>query len=152
MLGTGAKWLQVLEQRGMKPIKSHKLEDLRAILSTGSPLAASSYDYIYRDIKTDIMLSSIAGGTDIIGCFFAATSDFPVYRGMLSPPSLGFKLGAVNSDGNICDSNEPGDLVCFNPFPSMPRSFLNDASGEKYDKAYTVVLLNILDLGGSGGF
>ena len=65
---------------------------------------------------------------------------------------LGFKLGAVNSDGKICDSGEPGDLVCFNPFPSMPRSFLNDASGEKYDKAYTVVLLNILDLGGSGGF
>merc|ERR1712048_1463251 len=100
VLGTGAKWLQVLEQRQIKPKATHNLNSLRAILSTGSPLAPSSYDYVYRDIKTNIMLSSIAGGTDIIGCFFAATTSLPVYRGKLTPPSLGFKVGALNSTGN----------------------------------------------------
>lgn len=106
------------------------------MLSTGSPLAPNSYDYIYQNVKSDLSLCSIAGGTDIIGCFFAGTADFPIYREKLPPPSLGFSLKAMKPDGSLAAVGEPGDLVCDVPFPSMPRKFLNDAGGNRYAKAY----------------
>ena len=86
--GTSAKWIAVQEDKGIRPIRTHQLASLKAILSTGSPLKPNSYDYVYRDIKTDLLLASISGGTDIISCFMGEVSTLPVYRGEIQSASL----------------------------------------------------------------
>ena len=86
--GTSAKWIAVQEDKGIRPIRTHQLASLKAILSTGSPLKPNSYDYVYRDIKTDLLLASISGGTDIISCFMGEISTLPVYRGEIQSAHL----------------------------------------------------------------
>ncbi|KAK7084468.1 hypothetical protein SK128_007241 [Halocaridina rubra] len=140
VMGTGAKWLAVLEERGVKPRQTHDLSTLRAVLSTGSPLAEHSFRYVYNDIKEDVLLGSISGGTDIISCFMGSNPSLPVYEGEIQSRNLGMAVEAWREDGKPV-FNESGELVCVKPFPSMPTHFWNDDGGIKYTKAYFAKLV-----------
>ena len=133
--GTSAKFIDSLEKRGLAPIESHKLAPLRMILSTGSPLVAESYDYVYSKVKQDVCLSSISGGTDIMAAFADANPILPVYRGELQCRSLGMAVEVYDEAGNAI-VGQKGELVCTKPVPSMPLGFWNDKGGEKYRAAY----------------
>jgi len=135
VFGTSAKWLSAIEKAGVKPRETHKLLQLKTILSTGSPLAPESYDYVYRDIKERILLASISGGTDIISCFALGNPLLPVYRGELQCRGLGLKVEVLDDAGKPV-RGEKGELACSAPFPSMPVFFWNDADGQKYHNAY----------------
>jgi len=133
--GTSAKFIDSLEMRGLAPIETHKLAPLRMIISTGSPLVAESYDYVYAKVKKDVCLSSISGGTDIMAAFADANAILPVYRGELQCRSLGMAVQVFNEDGEAV-VGQKGELVCTKPVPSMPLGFWNDKGGEKYRSAY----------------
>jgi acetoacetyl-CoA synthetase len=135
VFGTSAKYLSLLEKSGAEPGKAHDLSALRAILSTGSPLAAHSYDYVYSGIKQDVHLASISGGTDIISCFALGNPIAPVYRGEIQCRGLGMAV-EVYDENAIPVRGVPGELVCAKSFPSMPVSFWNDPGGVKYRAAY----------------
>ncbi|XP_031552473.1 acetoacetyl-CoA synthetase-like [Actinia tenebrosa] len=135
ILGTGAKWLQAIEAKGIRPKETHDLSILHTILSTGSPLKPTSYDYVYGHIKEDVLLGSISGGTDIISCFAGQNCTLPVYRGEIQARNLGMAVESWNDKGEAV-MDQSGDLVCTKPFPCMPTSFWNDPNGLKYKKAY----------------
>ena len=135
ILGTSAKWISAIEKAGIRPRESHKLTTLKTILSTGSPLADESFDFVYRDVKERVMLSSISGGTDIVSCFALGCPLLPVYRGELQCRGLGLKVEIFDENGNAV-REEKGELVCTAPFPSMPVGFWNDPDGAKYHAAY----------------
>ena len=135
VFGTSAKYLALLEKQGVKPRESHTLGRLRAVLSTGSPLAPESFDYVYRDIRADLQLASISGGTDIISCFALGCPIAPVNRGELQCLGLGMAVDVYDESGSPLRS-APGELVCKQPFPSMPVYFWNDPDGSKYRSAY----------------
>ena len=135
VFGTSAKWLAAIEKAGVKPRDTQKLLALRTILSTGSPLAPESYDYVYRDIKDKVLLASISGGTDIISCFALGNPVLPVFRGELQCRGLGLKVEILDDDGKPL-IEEKGELSCTQPFPCMPIGFWNDADGSKYHAAY----------------
>ncbi len=135
VFGTSAKWIAACDKAGIKPAETHQLDDLKAILSTGSPLLPESFDYVYRDIKADLQLSSISGGTDIVSCFALGNPLLPVYKGELQCRGLGMKVEIRNDDGEVL-ATETGELTCSQPFPSMPIQFWNDADGAKYKAAY----------------
>ncbi|MCK9540256.1 acetoacetate--CoA ligase [Dokdonella sp.] len=135
IFGTSAKWLSAIEKAGVKPRTTHKLLPLKAILSTGSPLAPESFDYVYRDVKDRVQLSSISGGTDIISCFALGNPLLPVYRGELQCRGLGLKVEVLNDAGEPV-RGEQGELSCTAPFPCMPVFFWNDPDGQKYHNAY----------------
>ncbi len=135
IFGTSAKYLSALEKSGFEPHARHALPALRAILSTGSPLAPSSFEYVYRAVKADVQLASIAGGTDLISCFALGNPLLPVYRGELQCRGLGMKAEIFTADGRSV-REQKGELVCTAPFPSMPIGFWNDATGRKYRAAY----------------
>ena len=140
--GTSAKYIEACRQKGLNPIKTHSLESMRTIFSTGSPLVEESFDYVYNHIKKEIQLASISGGTDIISCFAGGNPTLPVYRGELQSITLGMDVAAYNPEGNPIQ-NEKGELVCRKAFPSMPIHFWNDPNGEKYHQAYFDVLPGI---------
>jgi acetoacetyl-CoA synthetase len=142
IFGTNAKYISALEKEGIRPAKSHSLNELRSILSTGSPLAMESFDFIYNEVKSDVCLSSISGGTDILGCFALGSPLLPVHRGELQCRSLGMKVEVFDDEGRSL-VGEKGQLVCTAPFPSMPIGFWNDSSGEKYHQAYFDVFPNV---------
>jgi acetoacetyl-CoA synthetase len=133
--GTSAKFIQAVEKSGLKPMQQHSLKTLKVLFSTGSPLLHESYDYIYRDIKADLLVASISGGTDIVSCFALGNPLLPVFRGELQCLGLGMDV-AVFNDAGIPVDNEKGELVCRTPFPSMPVGFWNDDDGRKYQRAY----------------
>jgi acetoacetyl-CoA synthetase len=135
VFGTSAKYLAAAEKAGLEPLRTHNLGALRAILSTGSPLAPPSYDYVYERIKHDVHLSSISGGTDIISCFAGGNPAGPVWRGELQALALGMAVDVFDESGRPV-RGEPGELVCTKPFPSMPVAFWNDPDGSKYRSAY----------------
>ncbi|MBC8191954.1 MAG: acetoacetate--CoA ligase [Candidatus Marinimicrobia bacterium] len=135
VFGTSAKYLDALESAGCKPGKAFTLPALRAVLSTGSPLSEESFDFVYRDIKQDVLLASISGGTDIVSCFVLGNPTLPVYRGELQCRGLGMKVEAFDESGRGV-FNENGELVCTQAFPSMPIFFWNDPDGQKYHSAY----------------
>jgi len=135
VFGTSAKYLALVEKEGVVPAKTHDLSALRAILSTGSPLAPASFDYVYAQVKPDVQLSSISGGTDIISCFALGNPAGPVWRGELQVPGLGMRVDVFDESGRPV-RGEPGELVCTMPFPSMPVAFWNDPDGSKYRAAY----------------
>jgi len=140
--GTSAKYIEACRQKGLNPIKTHSLESIRTIFSTGSPLVEESFDYVYNHIKKEIQLASISGGTDIISCFAGGNPTLPVYRGELQSITLGMDVAAYNPEGNPIQ-NEKGELVCRKAFPSMPIHFWNDPNDEKYHQAYFDVLPGI---------
>lgn len=135
VFGTSAKYLSVLEKEGVQPRAQFDLSALRAILSTGSPLAAHSYDFVYGQIKSDVRLASISGGTDIVSCFALGDPTGPVYRGELQMRGLGMAVDVFGDDGTPVRET-PGELVCTRPFPSMPVAFWNDPDGALYRAAY----------------
>jgi len=137
VFGVSAKYLALAEKEGLVPRETHDLSALRTLLSTGSPLAPSGFDYVYRDVKTDVQLASISGGTDIISCFALGNPTAPVWRGELQCRGLGMAVEIFDHDGNALRAGDgPGELVCTKPFPSMPVAFWNDPTGAKYREAY----------------
>ncbi|XP_039361514.1 acetoacetyl-CoA synthetase [Mauremys reevesii] len=135
ILGTGAKWLAVLEEKNLKPCDTHNLQTLHTILSTGSPLKSQSYEYVYKHIKSSVLLGSISGGTDIISCFMGQNVTIPVYKGEIQARNLGMAVEAWNDEGEPV-WGESGELVCTKPMPCQPTHFWNDENGNKYRKAY----------------
>jgi acetoacetyl-CoA synthetase len=133
--GTSAKYIDALEKRGMAPIETHQLPEMRMIISTGSPLVAESYDYVYARVKDDVCLASISGGTDIMAAFADGNAVLPVHRGEIQCRSLGTAVDVFNDAGESI-VGEKGELVCTKPIPSMPLGFWNDKGGEKYRTAY----------------
>ena len=140
--GTSAKFLDALSKRGLKPRDTHDLGALRMIISTGSPLAAESFDYVYSSVKKDVCLASISGGTDIMGAFVDASAVLPVYRGELQCRSLGMAVDVFDENGESV-TNQKGELVCTKPFPSMPLGFWNDKGDERYHAAYFAKYPNV---------
>jgi len=137
VFGTSAKWIAVQEDRMVKPRLTHNLSTLKAICSTGSPLKPHSFDYVYRDIKANVLLASISGGTDIIACFMGENSTLPVFRGEIQSIVLGCAIECWDADLNrAVPVDEPGELVCTKPFPSMPVRFWNDPEFQLYRAAY----------------
>jgi acetoacetyl-CoA synthetase len=135
LFGTSAGYLAALEASGTKPAQDYDLSSVRAILSTGSPLSPEQFDYVYRDIKSDVQLASISGGTDLNGCFAIGNPMLPVYRGEIQCRPLAMAVYAFGDDGKPV-YNQKGELVCTAPFPSMPIYFWDDPKGEKYHAAY----------------
>jgi acetoacetyl-CoA synthetase len=135
VFGTSARYIAAIEKEGLRPGSSYDLSSLRAVLSTGSPLADEGFRYIYREVKSDLQLASIAGGTDLNGCFALGNPLLPVYEGELQCRGLAMKVEAYDAQGNPV-VNELGELVCTAPFPSMPLYFWNDPDKEKYLSAY----------------
>jgi len=133
--GTSAKYLAALEQEGLKPRESHRLANLRLIMSTGSPLSPHSYDYVYREIKTGLCLASMSGGTDIVSCFVLGNPNLPVRRGEIQCKGLGMAVEVWNADGRPV-IGEKGELVCTRAFPAMPLGFWSDSDGSRYREAY----------------
>ncbi|MGO8867904.1 MAG: acetoacetate--CoA ligase [Alphaproteobacteria bacterium] len=134
-LGTSAKFIDACRKAGLSPAKSHKLAKLRAIGSTGSPLVAEGFDYVYAQVKEDVHLASVSGGTDIIGCFVGGNPLGPVWRGEIQAKMLGMAIEVLDEEGRPLEG-EKGELVCVKPFPSMPLGFWNDPGDKKYRAAY----------------
>jgi len=135
IFGTSPKYLSIFQKQGFIPKQKYNLDSLRAILSTGSPLSEETFKWVYKNIKADLQLSSISGGTDIISCFMLGNPILPVYAGEIQCKGLGMSVEAFDEYGkSVID--EKGELVCTEPFPSMPVYFWDDESGEKYRKAY----------------
>jgi acetoacetyl-CoA synthetase len=135
LFGTSAKYIDACAKAEVKPIDSRDLSALRTICSTGSPLVPEGFDYIYENVKQDVCLSSISGGTDIISCFVLGNPIGPVWRGEIQARGLGMKVEVWSEEGKPL-RGEKGELVCTLPFPSMPVGFWNDPDGKKYRAAY----------------
>jgi len=133
--GTSPKFLDQIAKRGLRPADTHDLSALRMLVSTGSPLSAEGYDFVYSSVKKDVCLASVSGGTDIMGAFADASMVLPVYRGEMQCRSFGMAVEVFDPDGNSL-VGEKGELVCTKPFPSMPLGFWNDKGGERYHAAY----------------
>jgi acetoacetyl-CoA synthetase len=133
--GTSAKFIDAAAKLGLTPGKTHDLSALRAMFSTGSPLSPEGFDWVYREIKQDLLLASISGGTDIVSCFVLGNPVLPVYRGEIQCRGLGMAVDVFDDDGKPV-RGEKGELVCTRPFPVMPVGFWNDADGAKYRAAY----------------
>ncbi len=155
--GVSAKWIDAIAKAGLRPIDSHDLSALRMMLSTGSPLAPQGFDYVYQNIKRDLHLASISGGTDIISCFMGGHPLLPVWRGEIQGPGLAMDVAVFDDDGQAVQGRQ-GELVCVNSFPSMPIGFWRDPDGAKYRAAYFEVYDNVwrhgdwVELTGHGGF
>ncbi len=133
--GTSAKWIAACDKAGIRPRESHELASLRAVLSTGSPLLPESFDYVYREVRPDVQLSSISGGTDIVSCFALGNPLLPVCRGELQCRGLGMAVEIRSDEGEVV-VDQTGELTCSHPFPSMPVRFWNDPDGSRYRSAY----------------
>ncbi len=133
--GTSAKFIDAIAKIDLAPVKTHNLDKLRAIFSTGSPLVPEAFNYVYDNIKRDVQLASISGGTDIISCFVLGNPIGPVWRGEIQCRGLGMAVEVLDEAGRPVRQAK-GELVCLKPFPSMPVGFWNDADGSKYRAAY----------------
>lgn len=137
LFGTAAKYIDAMKSGGIVIKGRFDLSKMRTLTSTGSPLVHESFDYIYQNIKDDIHVASISGGTDIVSCFVIGNSISPVYRGEIQGPGLGLAIDVFDDNGkSITAPHQPGELVCTKPFPCMPIGFWNDEDGSKYHKAY----------------
>jgi acetoacetyl-CoA synthetase len=142
IFGTSAGYIAALQNAGVKPGKTFDLSPLKAVLSTGSPLSIEGFEYIYREVKADLQLASIAGGTDLNGCFALGNPTGPIWAGELQCRGLAMKVLAFDENGKSV-INQQGELVCAAPFPSMPIYFWNDPDTKKYRDAYFNVYPNI---------
>ncbi len=136
VFGTSAKYLALAEKHGLTPGSDCDLHSMRAVLSTGSPLAPESFDWIRDAVGRHIQTSSISGGTDIVSCFVLGNPLSPVHRGEIQGPGLGMAVDVFNDRGMSCAVGEPGELVCTRPFPAMPIAFWNDPDQKAYRAAY----------------
>ncbi len=135
VFGTSAKYIDALNKLKLKPAETHDLSALKAMTSTGSPLVAEGFDYVYSNVKSDLLLSSISGGTDIVSCFVLGSPWLPVWRGEIQCRGLGLAVEVYDDDGKPLIGTK-GELVCSKPFPCMPVAFWNDPDGAKYQAAY----------------
>ena len=142
IFGTSAGYIAALQNAGGKPGRDFDLDPLKAVLSTGSPLSIEGFEFIYREIKEDLQLASISGGSDINGCFAAGNPMGSVYAGELQCRCLAMKVEAFGEDGKPV-INRQGELVCTAPSPSMPIYFWDDPDGSKYHAAYFDVYPNV---------
>lgn len=142
IFGTSAGYIAALQNSGFKPGKEYDLSPLKAVLSTGSPLSVEGFEYIYREVKGDLQLASISGGSDINGCFAAGNPMGPVYAGELQCRCLAMKVEAYDEKGNSV-VDQQGELVCTAPSPSMPIHFWDDPDNKKYHAAYFDVYPNV---------
>ncbi len=142
VFGTSAGYIAALQNTEIKPDDLYDLTSLRSVLSTGSPLSVEGFEFIYREVKADLQLASIAGGTDLNGCFGLGNPLGSVYAGELQCRGLGMNVHAFNEEGKSV-INQKGELVCTTPFPSMPIYFWDDPDGKKYHAAYFDVYPNI---------
>lgn len=143
LFGTSAKYLDNLSKNHVNIKDAYNLEKLEIITSTGSPLLPATFDYVYQDIKQDVCLASISGGTDIISCFVLGSPVLPVYRGEIQTSGLGLAVDVFDPVGNPVGAGVQGELVCTKPFPSQPVGFWNDPTGEKYHNAYFATYPNV---------
>ena len=141
-LGVSAKYIDSLAKANAEPKKYFNLSSLRVIASTGSPLGPLGYDWVYSNVKDNVQLSSMSGGTDLVACFVGGNPCLPVFRGEIQCAILGMDTQSWKSQNNDI-INEAGELVCVKPFPSMPIEFLNDKDDEKYKKAYFTKYSNV---------
>jgi acetoacetyl-CoA synthetase len=135
LLGTSAKYIDAAHKAGLRPRTTHDLSSLRLMTSTGSPLSPEGFRWVYEEVKADLHLASISGGTDIVSCFVLGDPTSPVWSGEIQAAGLGMAVDIWNDDGKPV-REEKGELVCVKPFPSMPVMFWNDPDGEKYSAAY----------------
>ena len=135
IFGTSAKFITALAKTGCKPMDDYDLGAMRTVLSTGSPLPPEGFDFVYTGIKRDVCLSSIAGGTDLVGCLIAGNPAAPVYRGECQVPTLGMDIAVFDDDGNRL-AGEMGELVCATPFPTIPLGFWNDPEDARFRETY----------------
>ncbi len=135
IFGTSAKFIDALKKSGLRPRDTHDLSSVRAVMSTGSPLAPESFDFVYDGIKPDVQLASVSGGTDIVGCFVGGIPTLPVWRGEIQGAMLGMAVDVWDEDGRPLAAGK-GELVCTRPFPTMPIGFWKDEDGSKYHDAY----------------
>ncbi len=142
IFGTSARYIAGIEKAGLKPREQFNLPNLRMMCSTGSPLSEDSFRYVYRDVKSDIQLASISGGTDIVSCFALGCPILPVYEGELQCRGLGMRVLAFDGYGKSV-TNQQGELVCAASFPCMPIYFWNDPDNAKYRAAYFSVFPNV---------
>jgi acetoacetyl-CoA synthetase len=138
LLGVSARYIESLRKSGFEPRSTHDLGSLRTMCSTGSPLSPDGFRFVYDAIKTDLHLASIAGGTDLCGCLVAGDPTGPVRAGEIQRPALGMAVDILDEDGrSLADRpGDAGELVCRQPFPSMPLGFWSDPTGERYHQAY----------------
>lgn len=135
-LGVSAKYIDSIRKLSLQPKQTHKLNKLRTIASTGSPLSHEGFEYVYENISVNIHLASITGGTDICGCFMLGVPNLPVYAGQIQGPALGLDVQVFNEDGQPAAVGEKGELVCRNTFPSVPLYFWDDPDKDKFRSAY----------------
>ncbi len=135
LFGISAKYIDQLKKLNVKVKNKYKLNYLKIICSTGSPLSSEGFDYVYKNIKKNVHLASIAGGTDLVSCFVLGNIYSPVYRGQIQNNGLGMNTDVFSERGKSL-INQKGELVCKSPFPSMPKLFWNDKNNEKYKSAY----------------
>ncbi len=135
LFGTSPRFIESLRKQGLRPADTRDLSDLRCLCSTGSPLAAESFDYVYDAIKADLHLASISGGTDIVSCFVLGDPTAPVWRGEIQTAGLGMAVEVWDDAGRRIEGQR-GELVCVKPFPSMPVGFWNDPDGSRYRRTY----------------
>ena len=135
LFGTSARFIDAVHKANLSPVRTHDLASVRTMTSTGSPLVAESFDFVYESIKHDIHLASISGGTDIVSCFVGGNPVGPVWRGEIQARALGMKVDVFDDTGHPV-TGDKGELVCTMPFPSMPIGFWNDPDGRKYHAAY----------------
>lgn len=142
VFGTSAKYLDALQKQEAIPNQTHSLKTLSTILSTGSPLVAERFDYVYQSFKQDLLLASISGGTDIVSCFLLGNPTMPVYRGQLQCAGLGMAVAVFNEQAEPVEQQR-GELVCTIPFPCCPIGFWNDDDRQKFHQAYFARFDNI---------
>jgi len=142
LLGVSAKYIDQLRKININVKSRFKLNKLKTICSTGSPLSADSFQYVYNNIKKNVHLASIAGGTDLVSCFVLGNIYSPVYKGQIQNNGLGMNTDVFSEKGKSL-VNKKGELVCKSPFPSMPKLFWNDRNNKKYKNAYFKKFKNI---------
>jgi len=136
LFGVSAKYIDSVAKAGLRPRDTHRLTSLRTICSTGSPLAAEGFEYVYDAVKPDVHLASISGGTDLCGCFVAGDPTRPVWAGEIQGPVLGMAVDVWTEDGVPAEAGVKGELVCTRPFPTTPIGFWGDTDGAAYQRAY----------------
>ena len=129
LFGTAAGFIEATAKRGLSPRRTHRLDTLRTITSTGSPLSPEGFEYVYSHVKPDLHLASISGGTDLCGCLVGGDPTSPVYAGEIQQPALGLDIDVFDENGSPCPPGLQGELVCTNAFPSMPLGFWGDPDG-----------------------